>query len=334
MQNIKRVPISIFIQELEAALNRHDGYILGAYGQNPKTGSLSLLVTQEASAWKPTGKYYKQYDVGYSSAQKEQALYWREHATRVWDGNGLAAGIYEMQTKLHLNSNVNYNYEFWCDPKSTNMSLLPKEPGIAVFKYNMSAGSIVTVGYLWKPIDTTNPKGDWWIIEANNVLAGVTQSKLSLGNWNRWGKMSKYYDYTENENLISSLDTKEQIKDPLIIKYQSWLFNLGFNVTINGILDDDTKNAIIAFQQDNELPITEKFDIITINLLRTYQQKVLIIKDKCTIRSGPGLAHKVIKIVNAQEKYLYGHMEQNKWRAIIIDNQRYWVPINATKLLT
>jgi len=35
-------------------------------------------------------------------------------------------------------------------------------------------------------------------------------------------------------------------------------------------LDDDTKNAIIAFQQDNELPITEKFDIITINLLRTY----------------------------------------------------------------
>ena len=54
----QKVPITTFIKELEAALTRQDGYIMGAYGQNPKTGSLDLSITKESSSWKPTGWYY------------------------------------------------------------------------------------------------------------------------------------------------------------------------------------------------------------------------------------------------------------------------------------
>ena len=77
---IKRMPIGKFVAELEAALNRKDGYIMGAKGQNPKKWA--------ANSW-----WYTQYDD--SASQKKKALYWRENAQRVWDCNGLAEGIYE-----------------------------------------------------------------------------------------------------------------------------------------------------------------------------------------------------------------------------------------------
>ena len=43
---MERVAISTFVAELAAALNRHDGYIMGAYGQNPRTGYLDLSITK------------------------------------------------------------------------------------------------------------------------------------------------------------------------------------------------------------------------------------------------------------------------------------------------
>ena len=195
----QKVPITTFIKELEAALTRQDGYIMGAYGQNPKTGTLDLSITKESSSWKPTGWYYTQYNSGYSTTQKNKALYWREHATRVWDCNGLAEGIYQLYTGVNINSKARYNYSQWCDPKGTDMKTMPKEPGIAVFKYNSSVGYITHVGYLWKPIDSNKPNGDWWVIEAKGVLYGVVKTKLNSGNWNRWGKMTKYYSYDNNK---------------------------------------------------------------------------------------------------------------------------------------
>lgn len=34
----KRMPIKLFVHELEAAYRRGDGYIMASYGQNPRTG--------------------------------------------------------------------------------------------------------------------------------------------------------------------------------------------------------------------------------------------------------------------------------------------------------
>ena len=74
----KRMPIPQFVRELEAALNRGDGYMMGAYGQNPRTGYLDLSVITVKSAWKPTGYFYTQY----TGKQRTQALEWRKKCVR------------------------------------------------------------------------------------------------------------------------------------------------------------------------------------------------------------------------------------------------------------
>ena len=88
----KRMPTKEFVNELAAALNRGDGYIMGSYGQNPRTGYLDLGKTDVKSSWKETGWYFTQY----SGAQRTQALKWRKKCTRVWDCAGMAEGIYEI----------------------------------------------------------------------------------------------------------------------------------------------------------------------------------------------------------------------------------------------
>lgn len=78
--SIKRMPIGLFMNECRAAIDRHDGYIMGAKGQRPK----------EMSSW-----YFNQYAdrKNYTEKQEAKALYWRENAEFVWDCNGLSEGI-------------------------------------------------------------------------------------------------------------------------------------------------------------------------------------------------------------------------------------------------
>ena len=134
----KKVPISYFVEQLEAALDRKDGYIMCATGQNPRK-------------WAESSWWFHQYD-GDKKALK-QALYWREHAARVWDCNGLAEGIYKDYTGIDINTKARYNYAQWCDPKGTG--LIPAEyrvPGAAVF-WGDKAADITHVAYLKKPVD-------------------------------------------------------------------------------------------------------------------------------------------------------------------------------------
>lgn len=190
------VKISILLCGLAAAWERGDGYVMGAKGQNPRTGYMDLSETAVKSAWKETGWYYTQYSDGsYSREQREKALYWREHATRVWDCNGLAEGIYELHTGINIDSKARFNYSQWCDPRGDNMADMPRVPGIAVFMYSSSKGYITHVGYLYEPVETGKPDGDWWVIEARGVLYGVVRTRLSARSWNRWGAMTKYFDY-------------------------------------------------------------------------------------------------------------------------------------------
>ena len=197
MATIVRVSVSkVLIPELEAALNRKDGYIMGARGQNPRTGYLDLTETQVKGSWRKDGWYYTQYlEGGYTREQYNKALYWREHATRVWDCNGLAEGIYELHTGVCIDSKARFNYSEWCNPKGSDMADMPRVPGIAVFIHSSSKGYITHVGYMYKPVEDGKPDGDWWVIEARGVMYGVVKTKLSQRGWNRWGAMTKYYDY-------------------------------------------------------------------------------------------------------------------------------------------
>lgn len=339
---IQRVPISIFVSELEAALKRKDGYIMGAYGQNPKTGSLDLSVTKESNSWKTSGWYYTQYNTGYSAAQKKKALYWRENATRVWDCNGLAEGIYQLYTGKNINSKARYNYSDWCDPKGSDMSKIPKEPGVAVFKYSTSAGYITHVGYLWKPIKANNPDGDWYVIEAKGVLYGVVRTTFNSGGWNRWGKMTKYYDY--NDTITEPIKTEPTdllhlqsgMSGAIVKELQQLLVAQGFKLPkygIDGEFGNETKAAVEAFQTAQGLIPSGIVDDITKNLLLTQKKQVKIVNGNCYIRVGPTTAYKSIGVAHKGDIYLYGGITKNKWLSIYYKNSIAYVSNKYSQLI-
>lgn len=180
----KKMPISLFVAELEAALNRKDGYIMGAKGQDPK----------RLNDW-----FFEQYADRdeYTEKQEAKALYWKEHAQRVWDCNGLPEGIYQDYTGVNINTKARYNYAQWCEPKGTG--IIPPEyrvPGAAVFT-GSKASSIPHVMFLYKPVEADKPEGDWHLIEARGVLYGVVKTRLLSRKPTFWGLMTKYFDYSE-----------------------------------------------------------------------------------------------------------------------------------------
>lgn len=182
----KKMPIRLFVAELEAALLRKDGYIMGAKGQDPK----------KLNDW-----YFEQYADRdeYTEKQEKKALYWRDHAERVWDCNGLAEGIYQDYAGVNINTKARYNYAEWCDPKGTGM--IPPEyrvPGAAVFT-GSKASSIPHVMFLYKPVEADKPEGDWYLIEARGVAYGVVKTRLLSRKPTFWGLMTRYFDYTDDQ---------------------------------------------------------------------------------------------------------------------------------------
>ena len=172
-----------FAAFLSACADRHDGYIMGAVGQDPK----------ELHEW-----YFNQYKdrSQYSAKQEAQALKWRDTAERVWDCQGLVDGYLTEVRGVKVDVRARNNYASWCDIKGAGD--IPAErrvPGAAVF---MDNGSYIHhVGYLEKPVTEGRPDGDWWVVEAQGVLYGVVRTQLSKRSWNRWGWMTKYFEYEE-----------------------------------------------------------------------------------------------------------------------------------------
>ena len=143
---IKRIPIGTFMDQLEKAVEREDGYIMGAKGQNPRK-------------WPKTSWYFTQYKDRdeYTAAQEKKALHWRDHAERVWDCNGLPEGIYEDFTQININTKARYNYSGWCGTKGTGMiPVKHRKRGVAVF-WGSKAASITHVAYLYKPVVANKP---------------------------------------------------------------------------------------------------------------------------------------------------------------------------------
>lgn len=338
------VPISIFISELEAALKRKDGYIMGAYGQNPKTGSLDLSVIKESSSWKSTGWYYTQYNSGYTAAQKAKALYWREHATRVWDCNGLAEGIYQIHTGININARARNNYASWCNPKGSGIIPADKRiPGAAVF-YGTPAGSIHHVAYLWKPVDSNKPTGDWWLIEAKGVAYGVVQSKLSARKPDFWGYMTKYYDYSGSTEIKPRTTIEKGDKGNAVKEIQEALLKAGEVLPkygADGDFGNETLAAVKSFQEKNGLAVTGIVDEETKNKLlgiepaKPETRQVKIVGGNCNIRIGPGTNYKGVGVAHRNDVYTYGgETAENGWNSIIYKDNKCWVSNKYSQVLT
>lgn len=173
MAKLSATAFAEFIWQRMAA---KDGYIFGARGQDPKK-------------WAKTSWWFTQY----KGSQRTKALYWREHAARVWDCQGLVEGYINDVTGKNIDVRARDNFANWCDPKGKGK--IPSErrvPGAAVFM----GWPITHVGFLVKPVDDSDPAGDWWVVEARGVMYGVVKTRLSARSWTRWGLMTKYFDYS------------------------------------------------------------------------------------------------------------------------------------------
>lgn len=232
-----KMPASLFVDGLKAAYERKDGYIMGSRGQNPKK-------------WSKDSWWFSQYT---TSAEHTKALYWRENASRVWDCNGMAEGLYEDYTGVNINTKARYNYAQWCEPKGKG--LIPAEyrvPGAAVF-WGERASEIHHVAYLVEPVNAEKPEGDWYLIEARGVMYGVVQTKLFSRNPDYWGLMTKYFDY---ENSTSEISLRKGMKGDAVKEMQEALIRLGYSCGkygADGDFGSATEAALIKMQENNRL---------------------------------------------------------------------------------
>lgn len=335
---IKKMPIAKFVKELEAAYKRKDGYIMGAKGQDPKK-------------WAKNSWWFTQYT---NATQKNKALYWREHAKRVWDCNGLAEGIYEDYTGVNINTKARYNYANWCGTKG--MGVVPvkhRKPGVAVFIYNSNDGYITHVGYLYKPVKEDDPKGDWWVIEARGVTYGVVRTKLSARSWNRWGIMNKYFDYSDSEVdypkalQLGDRTLKNGCEGDDVKELQEGLIRLGYSCGpkgADGDFGDGTEEAVRKFQKAKKLTVDGVFGpksldafekaLVALDTTVSNPKKVKIVGGDCYIRTKSNTSGGIMGTAKNGKTYEYGGTTaSNGWNSIVYNNDICWVSGKYSKLV-
>lgn len=324
----KRMPIQALVNGLAAALNRVDGYIMGATGQDPKS-------------WPKTSGMFTQY----SGSKLQQALYWREHAARVWDCNGLAEGLYKEYAGVSINTYARMNYAGWCGTKGKGT--IPAQwrvPGAAVF-WGETAAAIHHVAYLYKPVRDGHPEGDWYLIEARGVMYGVVMTLLSQRKPNYWGIMDKYFDYAE---VTGSVPAAQHLGGRLlrngtegedVRELQAMLIELGCDCGrwgADGEFGDATEMAVREFQRAHGLEVDGVVGPRTIGALdaamaalksaATASECVEIVGGSCYVRKGPGTSAEILGVVRDGTVLPYdGLASDDGWLLVEYQGANGWV---------
>jgi len=333
-----RLTASKFVAGLEAALKRKDGYIMGSTGQDPKK-------------WAVNSWWFTQY----SGSQRTKALYWREHAARVWDCNGMAEGLYKDFSGKDVNSKARYNYANWCDTKGAGM--IPAKyrmPGAAVFWGN-TASTIHHVAYLYKPVKEGDWSGDWYIIEARGVMYGVVKTVLSQRRPNYWGLMEKYFDYSEYQSKAPEVDQPELVLGARALKkgmsgadvklLQETLNSIGYELTADGIYGEETAKAVYDFKKANDVKNSsgEINDVYGVKAHEALMKAVndaeeeqpdAPIKPKTAIvyaagtwnvRTGPGTNYGIVTVVRKDTTLPYVSTADNGWIQVEVNGGYGWL---------
>lgn len=338
-----KVSIKNFVNFLANRYLAKDGYIMGATGQNPKK-------------WATTSWWFTQY----SGSQKTKALYWRDHAKRVWDCNGLAEGYYKDVTGIDINTKARYNYANWCGKKGTGeVPAKHRVPGLAVFK-GTTASKITHVGYLVAPVDKNNPEGDWYVIEAKGVMYGVVKTKLNAGKWNFWGYMTKYFDYSgtveevvadEVTNELGYRTLKKGCKGEDVKELQKHLIELGYKLPkygADGDFGDETVVAVEAFQKANNLTVDgmvgkqtlavilnekeEQEEEVKVEESAPSKAKVVVVSGgNVNVRSANNTDSKILMVAKKGQKYDY-ITTSNNWHQIVTDKGNGWISGKYSKV--
>ena len=308
-----------------------DGYIMGAIGQNPK----------KLSCW-----YFDQYKG--NSTQHKQALYWKEHAQRVWDCQGMAEGYLNDTLKTSINVRARNNYSSWCSPNGTGkIPTKHRLPGAAVFIHN---GSYIShVGFLVEPVVVNKPEGDWYVVEARGVTYGVVKTKLGSRGWNRWGLMTKYFDYGNplaTEAPVYEFGERELEKSCIgadVKALQQALIALGFSCGsygADGEFGAITQSAVVAFQHHHGLTedgIVGKETFAKLNVLLPDDAdpvdpnasdaiaKVKVTRGKTVnIRSAPKTSARIMGIARLGDAYTF-RSEMDGWYEIDLGGEPAWI---------
>ena len=323
----KKVPISYFVKEIGAAYKRKDGYIMGATGQDPKK-------------WAKTSWWFTQY----TGAQRTKALYWRENAKRVWDCNGLAEGIYKDYTGVDINTKARYNYSSWCGVKAAG--LIPgsqRVAGAAVFWGDSGKPSTIHhVGYLYEPVNASNPKGDWYIIEARGVNYGVVKTKLESRKPNYWGLMTVYFDYSTNSVAPSTPEpAPASTIDGNYVNVRHGSYYIRTEASTSGkILGTvktgqqipylgETKNGWYKVETSGKVGwISSKCGdvVMATTPITTY---ITVKNGSWHVRAEANSKSKSLGIVKAGDKVEYRNKDENGWKGVKFKGTDAWITSKA-----
>lgn len=327
-----------FAAFLAERADRKDGYIMCAVGQDPK----------ELNQW-----YFNQYKDRkvYTAKQEAAALNWKKTAERVWDCQGLADGYVTEMLGKKVNVRARNNYASWCGAKGEGD--IPAErrvPGAAVFMHNGSY--IHHVGFLEKPVNADKPEGDWVVVEARGVMYGVVRTKLSERNWNRWGWMTKYFDYEMREgdeereygwrNLKRGMtgdDVKALQADLIALNYScgKWgadgefgkatesaleAFQHFYGLEVDGVAGPETFGKLNELlKEDGDMPEKEEPEkTIQISAGQTWN-----------VRTQPNTKGAVMGYAKRGELYAASGASAEGWIGIVYNGENAWVSEKAVK---
>lgn len=334
----KKMPIAKFVSELYAAYKRKDGYIMGATGQNPKK-------------WGVNSWWFTQYKD--HPDQYKKALYWRDHAQRVWDCNGLAEGLYKDFSGISIDTKARYNYSQWCAPKGSGMiPAKQRVAGAAVF-WGDNASSIHHVAFLDRPVKANSPGGDWYLIEARGVMTGVVQTKLYSRKPTHWGWMTKYFEYEkatsipEDSPAVSTRVLKNGSEGEDVKALQTNLIRLGYDCGrwgADGDFGDATEMALKQFQQEHGLEPDGEYGAKTRaameEALATMEQphdnpmSVKISGGNCYVRSAPNKDGKILGVAHDGDVLGYGgQTTEDGWNLVAYKGQNGWVSGKYSKIM-
>lgn len=335
---------ALFAQKCIERYEAKDGYIMSTIGQDPK---------------KLSSYYFNQYKD--NDAQYKKALYWKEHAERVWDCQGLSEGLYNDFAGTSINVRARNNYASWCSPKGTG--IIPAEyrvPGAAVF-WGDTAGTISHVAYLVQPVDPNKPDEDWYLIEARGVLYGVVKTKLLSRKPKYWGLMTKFFDYgaAAQDLTLGSRVLKSGMSGADVRDLQKLLSDMGYSLGkygVDGEYGKFTAAAVASFQQDRDVEGDEA-GVYGENTHRTMMyvienstelppkdpedappaedepqepvsndiKLVTVIGNSVNVRAGNSTAYKVLTVVRKGQKLNSIGASYNGWYAVEVSGEIGWI---------
>lgn len=325
MQKLNPSEFADWLMERAAA---KDGYIMCAVGQDPRT----------LSEWYFSGQY--------SGTQLTKARYWRDHAARVFDCQGLAdCYVTERAGVGKVNVRARDNYADWCGVKGAGAIPAEKrQRGAAVFIHN---GSYVShVGYLVSPVDADRPAGDWLVVEARGVMYGVVTTRLSARGWNRWGLMDKYFDYAATPEAPVPLPGMRLLKRGCtgedVRRLQTSLLELGYDLPkygADGQYGQETEAAVRQLQRASGVKVDgvygEESHAALMALLADADAddepaapapgKVRITGGTVYVRSGPGTAHPILTVARRGDELACTARADSGWYAVQLPTGTGWV---------